>query len=136
MPTARLFLVDDHPVVREGLRQFIEASGSFSVVGEAGSGEEALDTIVSTGADLAVVDISMGDMGGIELTRQLKQNHPDLRVLIVSMHNDSYYARAALEAGANGYLVKGKVHEEIVDAVNSVLEGRTYLCDDMEKKLA
>lgn len=129
--------MDDHPVVREGLRQFLEVSGSFSVVGEAGSGEEALEAIGSSEADLAVVDISMGDdMDGIELTRRLTERFPELRVLIVSMHNDSYYARTALEAGANGYLVKGKVHEEIVNAVNAVLEGETYICDDMEKKLA
>lgn len=127
MTKARLFLVDDHPVVRAGLRHFLEAYDPFSVVGEAGSGKEALRLLASADADLALVDIAMEEMDGIELTRQLKERDPELHVLIVSMHNDTHYVRAALEAGASGYLVKGRVHEQILDATNVVLEGGTYL---------
>lgn len=131
----RLFLVDDHPLVREGLRQFLEASSPFSVVGEAPSGEEALDALVSTEADLALVDITMRGMSGIELTRRLKRRDPDLRVLIVSTHHTGHYVKAALEAGADGYLVKDKIDKEVEEATSSVLEGHTYVSEGLQQKL-
>lgn len=133
--TARIFLVDDHPIVRIGFRQVLEGAGRFAVVGEAGSGAEALEKIPAAEPDVAIVDISMGEMDGIELTRHLKRNYPSLRILIVSMHGDTYYAEKALEAGADGYVLKDNADSALVNAATRVLDGELYLCGDMQAKL-
>lgn len=124
---AQVFLVDDHPVVRMGLRHLFDQFDHYSVVGEAESGEEALSQISDTNPDLAIVDISLDGMNGIELTRHLETEDSDLRVLIVSMHDDAYYIEQALEAGANGYVLKDKVNSVLLDAVETVLDGGRYL---------
>lgn len=128
----RLFLVDDHPIIRDGFRNLLEHEENLVVVGEAGSGEETLSKVDDTEIDLAVIDISMGDMNGIELTRRLKQEHPDVYVLIVSMHNEVRYVEDALDAGASGYVLKDNVHKLLVEAVQEVLSGEVYLCPDLD----
>lgn len=125
---ARVFLVDDHRIVRLGFRRLLEQSGTLSVAGEAASGEEALEKIPLVRPDLAVVDISMKGMDGIELTRQIKQHHPEVYVLIVSMHNERFYVDRALEAGADGYVLKDNVDELMLEATDAVLAGQRYLC--------
>lgn len=133
--SVRIFLVDDHPIVRMGFRALLEQSNSFSIAGEAGSGEEALEMIPDRSVDLALVDISMEGMGGIELTRQLKRDYPEVRVLVVSMHDENHFIRQALDAGANGYILKDNVDEEIDKAARAVLGGRQYLCTEVKKRL-
>lgn len=128
----RVFLVDDHPIIRDGFRNLLEHEGNFVVAGEAGSGEETLTKASQTAIDLAVVDISMGDMNGIELTRRLKENHPNVYVLIVSMHNETRYVKDAFEAGASGYVLKDNVHKLLVEAAEKVTSGHVYLCPDLE----
>ncbi len=132
---ARIFLVDDHRIVRLGFRTVLEELGHFEVAGEAGSGEEALEGISRATPDLAVVDIAMRGMDGIELTRALKREHPNVHVLIVSMHDDTYYVERALEAGADGYLLKDNADALMVDAVERILEGKQYLCGDIQGKI-
>lgn len=128
----QIFLVDDHPIIRAGFRQLLDSEDEFVICGEADSGEEALKKIPDTEADLALVDISMNGMDGIELTRRLKESYPDLKVLIVSMHNEARYVEDALEAGASGYVLKDHVHSELQKAACEVLDGKTYLCDALK----
>lgn len=131
----RIFIVDDHPIVRMGFRRLLEMSSTFTVAGEAGSGAEALEKVPQARPDLAVVDIAMKGMDGIELTRRLKQSHPNLRVLIVSMHDESLYVERALAAGADGYVLKDNVDELMVEATGEVLAGRQYLGKDVNRQL-
>lgn len=130
--STRVFLVDDHPIIRDGFRNLLEHEGNFVVAGEAGSGEETLSKASETEIDLAVVDISMDDMNGIELTRRLKKNHPEMYVLIVSMHSEKRYVEEAFDAGASGYVLKDNVHKLLVEAAENVTSGQVYLCPDLE----
>lgn len=131
----RVFLVDDHPIIRDGFRELLESGDDFVVTGEAGSGEETLEKLPDTGIDLAVVDISMNGMDGIELTRRLKAQGSNLQVLIVSMHGETRYVEDALEAGARGYVLKDNVHAVLPEAVREVINGDLYLDQDLENKI-
>lgn len=133
--STKIFLVDDHPIVREGLRNLLEAKDGFVVGGEAGSGVEALEKIPDVDPDLAVVDISLGEMDGIELTRRLNEDRPDLKILIVSMHGETRYVEDALQAGASGYVLKDNVHAVLIEAIREVADGKRYLSDDLEERL-
>lgn len=131
----RIFVVDDHPVVREGFRKLLEQMEPFAVAGEASSGTEALETIPEVDVDLALVDISMEGMSGIELTRRLKEQYADLQVLIVSVHNETQYVNDALDAGANGYVLKDNVPAQLTEAVREVMRGEIYVCDELNGKI-
>ncbi|MCP5416692.1 MAG: response regulator transcription factor [Chromatiaceae bacterium] len=123
----RILIVDDHKIVREGLRSLIEDDGSYEVVGEAANGREALKLVRQLLPDLVIMDVAMNEMNGIDATRQLTRVAPDVRVLALSMHSDSRYVKQMLEAGAMGYLVKENAFEEIAAALRSVLAGRLYV---------
>lgn len=131
----RVFLVDDHPIIRNGFRELLEAEGNFEIAGEAGSGAETMQIMPRSDVDLAIVDISMKDMDGIELTRRLKETDPTVEVLIVSMHGETRYIEEALEAGANGYVLKDNVHAVLPEAVRTVMDGKRYLCEKLEDKI-
>lgn len=133
--SARVFLVDDHPIVRMGFGRLLEASTNLSVCGEAGGGEEALEKMPDTRPDLAVVDISMDGMDGLELTRRLAEEHPDVRVLIVSIHDEVRYVKEALGAGACGYVLKDHASDLMSEASRAILAGQVYICKDMREKL-
>lgn len=131
---AQVFLVDDHPIIRDGFRDLLDEEEGFAVTGEAGSGEGALEKMSEAEPDLAVVDISMDGMDGIELTRRLKDAHPSLKVLIVSMHGESRYVEDALKAGASGYVLKDNVHRLLPEAAREVLGGSRYLDRGLKDK--
>lgn len=128
----RVFLVDDHPVLRDGFRELVENEEDFTVAGEASSGEEALEKLSNTEAHLVVVDISLGGMNGIELTRQLKETDPDVHVLVISMYDGTHYVENALEAGAGGYVLKDNVHTILPEAIRKVCAGELYLDAGLE----
>lgn len=130
-----VFLVDDHPIIRDGFRLVLEDEEGVAVCGEADSGEETLEKIPDANPDLAVVDISMDGMDGLELTRRLKEADPSMKILIVSMHGEPRYVEDALEAGATGYAIKDNVHAVLPEAVRVVAGGGVYLCDEMEDKM-
>ncbi|MCB1905172.1 MAG: response regulator transcription factor [Gammaproteobacteria bacterium] len=123
----RILVVDDHKIVREGLRSLIEDDGSHEVVGEASNGREALKLARQLNPDLVIMDVAMNEMNGIDATRQLTRTMPEVKVLVLSMHSDSRYVKQMLEAGAMGYLVKENAFEEIAAALCSVLAGRLYV---------
>ena len=124
MTRIRVFLVDDHPVVREGIRRLLETDERISVVGEAESGEEALEQGDACPKDVLLMDVLLPGMDGIEATRQLRSRYPDLKVVVLSSIGDRHLARA-IEAGATGYLLKTATRDELVQAVVEAAGGQS-----------
>lgn len=124
--TLRLLLVDDHPLVRDGLRARLEAVDRYTVVAEAGNAAEALDAVQRHAPDCVLMDISMRDVHGIELTRRLHQIAPDLKVIMLTMHDEPQYVVEAFRAGARGYVLKDSPSAEIVAAIDAVGAGSRY----------
>jgi DNA-binding NarL/FixJ family response regulator len=130
-----ILIVDDHPIMRRGYTSLLGRVADLEVCGEAGSAQEALALIEEHNPDLAIVDISLGGMNGIELTKHIRAEHPGTLVLVVSMHDESLYAERALAAGARGYIMKSEVDNAVVDAVRHVLDGGYYVSEAMSSKL-
>jgi DNA-binding NarL/FixJ family response regulator len=123
----RIVLADDHPIVLDGLRNLIRAESDFELVGEAGSGLAALKLIRDKRPEVAVLDISMPELNGIVLCRRLTGEIPDLRVLVLTLHEDRAYLNQALGAGARGYILKRSAVENLVHAIRAVMVGGTYI---------
>jgi DNA-binding NarL/FixJ family response regulator len=130
-----IFVVDDHPVMRRGYAALISRESDFEMCGEASSAEEALDVIGDDEPDLIIVDISLEGMSGIELIKHLQSQHPDLPVLVVSMHDETLYGERALHAGARGYVMKSEVDDVIIEAIRQILQGGFYLTDHLNRKI-
>lgn len=131
----RVLLADDHAVVRAGIRQFLERSGKIEVVAEAGDGREACQIMEERPLDVAVLDIQMPEMSGIEVTQWARSNHPTIGVLVLTAYDDEPYVREVLRAGANGYVLKTASPDEIVRAVLEVAEGRDVLDTALARRL-
>lgn len=131
-----IMLVDDHPLVRDGLRARLEAVPHFRVVAEADSGAEALALAGSTRIDLVLMDITMRDGSGIEATARLYANYPDIAVLILSMHDKLEYVTQAMQAGARGYVLKDAPGKDIVLAIDTVVAGGIYYSAAVARQLA
>lgn len=127
MSTTRILLVDDHPLVREGLRARLGTVEGIEVVGEAGDAAEAFTQVEALRPDLVLMDVGMKQTHGIELTARLRERHPALRVLMLSMYDNPEYVHRALAAGASGYVLKEAPSEEIVAAIAAVTAGETFL---------
>lgn len=123
----RIVLADDHPIVLNGLRNLIESESDFEVVGEATSGPDALKLIRDVRPEIAILDISMPGMSGIVLARRLAEEAPDIKILVLTLHEDRAYLRQALEAGVSGYVVKRSAAANLVSAVRSVIAGGIYI---------
>jgi DNA-binding NarL/FixJ family response regulator len=128
-------VVDDHPIVRQGIRTLLEQQEDLRISGEAGSHREALSAIDRAKPDAVIVDISLDGSDGLELTKTLRSRHPDLPILVMSMHDESLYAERVLRAGGNGYLMKQEVASKVVDAVRAVLAGKIYLSERVGQKV-
>ena len=126
MAKVRLAIVDDHSLVRDGLRARLSVVADFEVIGEAASGEEALELAATLAPDLMLVDVGMRGMNGIELATRLRLRHPAIRVLMLSMYDNREYVRSAIRAGARGYVLKESPSEEIVAAIDAVCAGGHY----------
>ena len=131
----RLVIVDDHPLVRDGLRARLEAVPRIEVVGEAGNGTEALLLAGRQAPDLMLVDIGMKDMNGIQLTEELGQRHPSISVLILSMYDNAEYVAGAVRAGARGYVLKDAGSQEIIAAIEAVAAGGSYYSAPLTRAL-
>lgn len=123
----RIIIIDDHSLFRESLQQSIEQFPDFEVVGTAGDAREGEEIAMQLKPDLAVIDLSLPDRSGIQLTRILKTILPELRVVIVSMHSKIHYILSSLQAGALGYIVKESVTKTLFDCLQSTLKGEYYL---------
>lgn len=132
----RIFLVDDHPLVRDGLKARLETIPHFSIVGEAGSAEEALGKAAETPIDLVLMDINLngpGGMNGIALTARFAAGYPGVHVIMLSMHDKAEYVSQAMQAGASGYVLKDAPAENIIAAIESVMSGQTYLSAGLQQ---
>jgi len=127
MEKISLFLVDDHEVVRTGLRTFLETQAGMQVVGEASTGEMALKLVSEFQPDVVVMDISMPEMDGLETTRRMKTNFPDCKILALTVHADKQYFFEMLSAGAEGYITKQAAADELVAAIRAIAKGYVYL---------
>jgi DNA-binding NarL/FixJ family response regulator len=132
---AKVFLVDDHPLVREWLSQLIQREDDLAVCGEAEDTQEALQKIEETKPDIVVADISLKNTHGLELVKDLQARLPALPVLVLSMHDESLYAERVLRAGAKGYITKQEATKKILQAVRQVLSGQIYISEKMASRM-
>lgn len=123
----RILLADDHVIVRQGFRMILAAQPDMEIVGEAGNGREAVELAERLQPDVAVMDVTMPELNGIEATRRLAASAPRTRVLALSMHKDSVYVREILKAGARGYLLKDAFDRDLVEAIRALARGEGYL---------
>ncbi len=135
MAELRIFIADDHAIVREGLRALVNAQDGMRVVGEAGDGQEAYRAIVELRPDVAVMDISMPGWSGSEATGRLRRACPDVRVVSLTVHEDESYLRGLLEAGATGYILKRSATADLVHAIRTVAAGGTYIDPNLAGRL-
>lgn len=130
-----IIVVEDHAMVRQGLVRLIQDEPDFNVCGEAADGQAALKLISETKPDMAIVDLGLQEMGGLELIKNIKIRQPGLLILVVSMHDESVFAERVLRAGAKGYIMKKESAEKVVGAIRHVLSGKTYLSEKMSEKM-
>jgi two-component system response regulator NreC len=135
MPRIRLLLVDDHEIVRAGLRMLFTAEADMEIVGEAGSAEEALRAVRDLNPDVVIMDVAMPGMSGIEATRRIKQVAPDVAVLALTMYEDEQYFFEMLDAGASGYIPKRAAPDDLVSAIRVVSQGNVFLYPTLAKLL-
>jgi DNA-binding NarL/FixJ family response regulator len=131
----RVFLIDDHPIVRQGLALFIDREPDLMVCGEADGAASAPQAIRDSAPDFVVLDISLDGPDGLELLKTLRTAYPNLPVLVLSMHDESTYAERALRAGANGYIMKQEATERVLVAIRHILAGEVYLSDNLTKRM-
>jgi len=132
----RVFLADDHSIVRAGLRRLIEESGDMEVVAEAADGKEAIRMIREIRPDVAVVDLSMPQIDGLEVIGRIHPEFPELPIIVLTMHAENQYVVRAIEAGAMGYITKQSAPEQLAKAIRKVISGARYLTDDATESLA
>ncbi len=132
---SRVFVVDDHPIVRQGLMLMINAESDLMVCGEAEEAQSALQAIVESSPDILIVDISLNGPDGLELVKHVRALLPEIPILVLSMHDEATYAERALRARANGYIMKQEATEKVLIAIRRILSGGIYLSDRMANKL-
>ncbi len=130
-----ILIADDHGVLRAGLRALLNAEKDLNVVGEAADGQEAFRTARELRPDVVLVDLSMPGLNGIEVTRQLKESHPDMAVLILTVHEDESLLQEAIRVGASGYIIKRAVESELINAIQAVSRGEMYVHPAMTRAL-
>jgi DNA-binding NarL/FixJ family response regulator len=133
--SVQILLVDDHPLVRDGLRSRLESVPHFLVVAEADSAEQALGHAATLHIDLVLMDINLNGMNGIELTDRFHELYPEMAVLMLSMHDKTEYVMQSLQAGARGYVLKDAPATEIIDAIDTVMSGKVYYSEALSRKL-
>jgi two-component system response regulator NreC len=133
MEKIRVFLVDDHTVVRQGLRRILESDEEIEIVGEAGDGRTAIDLVQKLRPHVVVMDVAMPELNGIEATRQILKRVEGAKVLVLSMHGDDVYVRQALKAGARGYLLKDSEDLDLIKAVKAIRAGGSFFSPPVSK---
>ena len=130
----RVVLVDDHALVRQGFRRILEDDPDIEVVGEAGSGLDAMALVKKSDPDVVVMDMSMPEMNGLHATMELVKQRPGTKILILSMYSDEQYVRNALDAGAKGYILKNAIENDLTRAVRAVAAGEQYLAPELSQR--
>jgi len=131
----KILIVDDHPIVRDGLIRLIHEEQSLTVCGQAEDAHQALKAISESRPDIAIVDITLKSSDGIDLMKSIRSQYPKLPVLILSMHDETLYAERALRAGAKGYIMKQEASEKLMEAVHEILSGRIYCSDNISRRV-
>ncbi|MHC4175097.1 MAG: response regulator transcription factor [Planctomycetota bacterium] len=132
---SKILIVDDHPIVRQGLAELVNQENDLAVCGQAEDAHQARKAIKELRPDMAVVDISLRETSGIELIKDINVQYPDLPVLALSMHDESLYAERALRAGARGYIMKAEATEKVITAIRKILNGEIYVSDKIAAKM-
>jgi len=130
-----IIIVDDHPIVRQGLRQIMMQSGEFEVIGEEEDANAAFRKVELLKPDLVCIDLSLKGMDGIDLIKLIRNNKFTSAILVISMHDETIYAERALKAGANGYVMKQEASETVIDAIRTVLAGNVYISASMSQRV-
>jgi DNA-binding NarL/FixJ family response regulator len=133
---SRIFIVDDHPLVREGLTNLINGQDDLIVCGEAKDSAQAIDEIMKARPDVALIDISLTNESGLELVKQLARQFPQVALIILSMHDETLYAERALRAGARGYVMKHETSKSVLASIRRVLGGGVYVSERIDKRIA
>ncbi|MCP4179103.1 MAG: response regulator transcription factor [bacterium] len=131
MNISKVFIVDDHAIVRSGIINIIEQETNMEVVGSAESFEETINKLETVNANIILVDINLKDRSGLDLISELKYRHPNLPALVLSMYDEFYYAPKALSVGAKGYIMKSDDPGKIIEGINKILSGGTYFCESL-----
>lgn len=131
----RVLIVDDHPIVRQGLTQLISQENDLEVVGEADNAETAIDSVSRLAPDVVIVDLMLKDSSGIELIKDIKATRPEARILVVSMHDEAVYAERALRAGSHGYIMKEEATNEVLSALRTVLADEVYVSKEVVSRM-
>jgi DNA-binding NarL/FixJ family response regulator len=132
----RVFIADDHGIVRKGMKQILSRTPDIEVTGEASSGQEALEKIWANNFDVVILDISLPGRNGLEILKQIKSHQPKLPVLILSMYPEEQYAVRVFKAGAAGYLTKESDKSELIEAIRRIAEGKKYITPELAERLA
>jgi DNA-binding NarL/FixJ family response regulator len=135
MPLTRVLIVEDHPLFSKGLISLITSQPLYLIVGEASNAAGAMELLGKKETDLAIVDLNLGDEDGLDLIKAMKSQYPHLTVLVLSMHNERYYAERALKAGAQGYIMKEEAGNKVLDAIKTVMAGKIYLSEAEQERL-
>jgi DNA-binding NarL/FixJ family response regulator len=136
MAGVRILIADDHAVVRQGIRQILSDAPELEVVAEASNGLDVLEQVSGMGVDVVILDLSMPGLSGLETVKKLRQDYPNVRILVLSMHPEEQYAVRVMKWGAAGYLTKDSAPEELVAAVRSVASGHKYVTSMLAERLA
>ena len=134
-PKRKILIVDDHPLTRRGMAELIGQQVDLSICGEAGDADQALAAVAALKPHLVLADVALPGKPGLELIKDVKSLHPDVLILVVSMHDESLYAERALRAGARGYLMKNEGGEKLIAAIRQVLAGKVYVSETMSAKI-
>jgi len=134
-PVIRIVLADDHTIMRSGLRAVLERHADLKVVGEAADGRQVLQVLEDTHPNIVVMDIAMPNLNGIEAARQITAKHPEIAIVVLSMHSDESYVLRALKAGARGYLLKDSAESDLIGAIHAVNEGKAFFSPAISRML-
>lgn len=135
MPDIRVLVVDDHAILRDGICSLLERQEGLNVVGEAGNGREALERVEELQPDIVLMDVSMPEMDGLEATRRIKSAHPEIKVLVLTQHDNQEYINPLLQAGASGYVLKRSGGREVVTAIRQVYEHGVFLEPEVARQV-
>lgn len=135
MDTIKLLIADDHHIVLDGLKALLKGHADFSLVGVATNGKEAVNLVQLLSPDIILMDVDMPIMNGIEATKSIKQNQPNIKIIILTMHNESSLIKTFIAAGADGYLLKNSDHDELIETIHKVSQGKKYFSSEITNAL-
>ncbi|MCU7814618.1 MAG: response regulator transcription factor [Candidatus Thiodiazotropha sp. (ex Lucinoma kastoroae)] len=131
----KIIIAEDHNILRAGLKALLTSNPQFEVIGEADNGREAIRRVIDLKPDLVIMDLSMPGLNGMDAIREIKERMPDVKTLVLTVHNEEEYVLASLKAGANGYVLKDATQNELMTAAERVLNGKTYLSAEITEKV-